>query len=370
MPALNMTREEFRAEIASAFNEAISDGSITLDVTAPEIDEGEIIPLIKKHAPASQVSPATIRKSLDAALDAAFVSARTPALAAGQIVRTPKVLDVDPRYKRGTVSDQINLAILSKEHMVLTGHSGTGKTYPIEQELRASGMPYYLFSCTADATVRDLVGRTGLKPAAGGGMETVFEYGILAMSLQSGVPFIADEIDKLPGEVASVFYRTLTDGALTVAETGETLVAPAGWVFFATCNTLGDESGLYNGHHLDAALINRLECIKVEYMPESQEIDILIGEGLDNKRATEVVKIFSTLRRMLAAGEITQAPSTRNALSMARRLLGVDKFGNPLGANFALSPLDAFNRAYGSKLPPSEYKEVMGVLRNQTSFNW
>lgn len=304
---------------------------------------------------------AALRRVADEVFQTLFTDAVADAVDAGDLQPLPALLTVDPFFVENSQTAQIERCIRTLRHAMASGPSGAGKTYPIEQILRKHGKRYLKVSVADGLSFSDFVARANVRSTKEG-TETYFTYGFLPFSMKAGIPLILDEIDQCQPEVVSVLNAALETRKLYVPQTGETIEAGDDWQVFMTCNTLRDSTGVYSGFRINSALLNRVVFIKADYLDPKEEIGILKRVGLHEKDAKVIVAIFQGLRAAYAAGKLTQAPSTRLAVRIARCLLGHDDNGKKVDAPLGLGESFAF--CFLDGLPENEVKEAAEVIKH------
>jgi hypothetical protein len=318
----------------------------------------------KEAAEAKTTAPTFNRAELKAEADAIFRSQWTAALAKdvkeGIKQPLPALLKVDAFFVENAQTKRIERALTQKRHLMASGPSGSGKTYPIEQVLRKHGRRYIKVSVADGLSFSDFIARANVR-AGEKGTETYFTHGFLPVSMANGLALILDEIDQCQPEVVSIINAAMETGRIYIPQTGETVEAKEGWQVFMTCNTLRDTTGGYAGFRLNPALLNRLVFGKADYLQKAEEVGILMRAGIVERDATTLVGLIQGLRASYFSGKITQAPSTRLAVRIARCLLGQDDNGNKVDTPMKLR--EAFEYCFLDGLPEPEAKEAMEVLK-------
>ena len=317
---------------------------------------------IAKHA-ASTVTydEAKLRQIADSVFQTLFVNGLAQSVKSGEKQPLPALQKVDPFFVENTQTAVVERALRQRRHLMASGPSGSGKTYPIEMTLRKHGRRYLKVSVADGLSFSDFVARANVRATAKG-TETYYTYGFLPFSMKAGCALILDEIDQCQPEVVSIINAALETRSLYVPQTGEVVTAAAGWQVFMTCNTLRDSTGSYGGFRLNSALLNRLVFGKADYLTAAEESGILARAGLGKPDAAKIVGLMQGLRAAYQTGRLTQAPSTRLAVRVARCLLGHDDDGTTCDEPMQLG--DAFAYCFLDGLPENEAREAAQIISN------
>jgi len=192
------------------------------------------------------------------------------------------VPDQDPNYvwpveilKNALMGIELNIPTY------LWGHAGTGKSTIWEQICHYTNRPMFRVQHTANMEEADVLGRWTVKDG-----ETHFELGPLPVAMLNGYVYLADEYDFAFPNVLGVYQPVLEGKPLIIkeADAKNRVIHPhPDFRFVATGNTngSGDETGLYQGTNLqNAANYSRFGIVeKVNYMQESQEVRLLMGQA-------------------------------------------------------------------------------------------
>lgn len=214
----------------------------------------------------------------------------------------------------------------------LTGHTGAGKSGAVKNFCASLCLPMYERTFHPRLEFEQLVAEVDL---AGGTSIRTYSSLPLAMGAE-GYPgiFCANEIDRAePGTLVGM-YEVLDRRPLQVNLCGLEVVEPS--PFFrvvATANTsgMGDTKALYvSAQRQDIAAMDRFWKIKVEYLPESEEKELLArevpqiaqtepGRALTNK----LVDVANDIRRQFMGESnlgdaLPVTMSTRTLLRWAR----------------------------------------------------
>lgn len=346
--ALNVFREQFKP----AFAEAVKDTDGKLGI------EERIQSIVDSTPP--KMDDEKVRLAVDAVVQSAFGTQVKQDLASGKKVLLPPIETPCPYFVSTPIAEEIEFNYIMGQHILVDGPSGSGKTYPIEQVLRKLGKRYIKINFADGIRLSDLTARQEIV-VENGQTKTVYVDGLLTYAMRHGLPVIGDEADQAPQELMSAFNPTMDKfpGELLLPS-GERVIAQPGFWVAMTGNTLTDETGLYSGYKPSNALTNRCSSIRATYLEPSDEISILVKDGLDQTEARMIVNVMGKLRDLyLNRGSVSQAPSTRQAVRISRYIQGKDVYGN---TNANLPGIDrnrAFHLAFFNFLPKSEYSNAI-----------
>ncbi|PHM69552.1 porphyrin biosynthesis protein [Xenorhabdus sp. KJ12.1] len=175
---------------------------------------------------------------------------------------------------------------------------------------------------------------------------TYFEPGLLTLAMKHGFIYLADEYDFAYPQILSLYQPVLEGEPLILKEATpewRKTTRHKHFAFVATGNTngSGDETGLYQGtNQQNAANYSRFALVsKVEYMPEAQEILILVSHGIPEQMAKNLVKFAKRCRDAYEAHEVSQPIGPRELLNAG--IVGVMRNDPVLG----------LQKSYINKLP-------------------
>lgn len=128
----------------------------------------------------------------------------------------------------------------------ITGLSGNGKTFQVEQACAALNREYIRVNVTAETDEDDLIGGFRLKNG-----ETVFELGPVVVAMLRGAVLLIDEIDLASPKILCL-QSILEGNSLVIKKLGITIRPAAGFTVFATANTKGrgSDDGKFVGTNL------------------------------------------------------------------------------------------------------------------------
>lgn len=185
---------------------------------------------------------------------------------------------VDPIYYFAPYAGDVALDIRFGKKVMLTGHTGTGKTSLFHQLAALLGVPVIRQNMNGQTTVGDFV---GLWTVQGG--QTVWVDGALTMAMRYGWWVVVDEIDFAEAQILSVLNSVLEkDGILMLKEKGHEIVHPhPNFRLLSTANTAGCMQryrSLYQGTNiLNEAFLDRWRVYHVDYLPAKNEAEVVAG---------------------------------------------------------------------------------------------
>jgi hypothetical protein len=207
----------------------------------------------------------------------------------------------------------------------ITGHSGNGKTFQIEQACALENREYIRVNITAETDEDDLIGGFRLKDG-----ETVFELGPIVVAMLRGAVLLLDEVD-LAGPKVMCLQPVLEGNPLTIKKLGITIRPNAGFTVFATANTKGrgSDDGKYIGTNLlNEAFLERFNfTIEQAYPSIAVEKKILAKtyQSFGGEITDEISTFFETLARWADAIRATFAEDGIEDLISTRRLCHIVK---------------------------------------------
>lgn len=195
-----------------------------------------------------------------------------------------------------------------------------GKTSLFEQLAAQISQPVMRVNMNGQTTISDFV---GFWTAKGGNTEWV--DGILTICMRRGYWAIIDELDFAEASMLSVLNSvTEKNGKLFLKEKGHEIVSPhKHFMLAATANTAGimeDCRAMYQGTNiLNRALLDRFRVHHVDYLPASDEADVLSKtvEGLPAGVARVLVKLATEVRLAFSNELLSSTFSLRQLIDFA-----------------------------------------------------
>ena len=214
--------------------------------------------------------------------------------------------------------------ILKKVNTLLVGPSGTGKTELVIEAARQ--MDYEL--CIYDmGSMHDPMTQMLGTHRIDADHKSTFDYAKFVTDIsdapaegKAGKIILLDELSRAPLNTLNILLPCLDSRRFLPVE-----MAGAGdkrrvdvhpdVVFIATANVGSEYTGTMS---MDKALVSRLTCIELEYMPNAEEIAVLQKRtGIDRDDAANIVRVSDRIRSLYRKGEISNDVSTREALRAA-----------------------------------------------------
>lgn len=221
-------------------------------------------------------------------------------------------------------TNDVILDMLEKRPLLLTGHTGCGKTSLIEQIAARMNQSTVRSNMNGQTTVGDFVGMWTVK-----GGETVWVDGVLPRAMKEGHWLVIDEIDCADAAILATLNAVLEkNGVLTLKEKGFEVVKPhENFRLFATANTVGCMAtfrSLYQGTNImNEAFLDRFRVYHAEYLPEKEEVRVLVAtvKDLNPEVATQMVKVANMVRDAFQKEEVTTTFSTRRLIDWAEMFM-------------------------------------------------
>lgn len=284
----------------------------------------------------------------------------------------PEASDFEPRAR----PDYIDVGLVSfldrvsfSSPLILTGPKGVGKTEAVEKLAEQKGYLFVPYSCSSETGRVELVGSTQLRNENGVPV-SIFEPGALAIAILLAnaaidmnpprkVILFLDEMTTLTPESQKIL-NSLTDRQASVSRgpLRFSLADPERlWV-------VGSANPRYGGtYDINEDLASRFARINVEYMKESDEVQVLIRRmgtscGTDSTQRLNIAKRLVTLAgetraQGSSAGKhrFGYALSTRDLLQVTAHMskgLSIAESLIVLRAKFPEKDVDHFNTRCGS----------------------
>jgi cobaltochelatase CobS len=229
-------------------------------------------------------------------------------------------------YNFPTDTNLIINDINKRKNVMLTGHTGCGKTSLVKQLAARSKNGFLRVNLNGQTTISDFIGFWTVK-----GGETVWIDGSLPHAMRNGLWLVLDEIDFAEAPILSVLNSVLEkNGALFLKEKGHEMVVPhENFRIFATANSVGamsDFRGLYQGTNLlNEAFLDRWQVYFIDYLSEKEEIDVLVNvvPRMSEQMAKYIVKAGSLIRESFKNEEISATFSLRRMIDYADKMIEI-----------------------------------------------
>ena len=203
----------------------------------------------------------------------------------------------------------------------VTGLSGNGKTFSIEQACAALGRELIRVNITIETDEDDLIG--GFRLVNG---ETVWHNGPVIEALQRGAVLLLDEIDLASNKILCL--QSILEGkGVFLKKIGKFIAPKDGFQIFATANTKGkgSEDGRFIGTNvLNEAFLERFPVtFEQAYPTPANEIKILQSVSRELKVVApdfckRLVDWADIIRKTFYDGGIEEIISTRRLVHIIR----------------------------------------------------
>ena len=205
--------------------------------------------------------------------------------------------------------------------MFITGLSGNGKTFGVEQACAKAGRECIRVNLTIETDEDDLIG--GFRLIDG---QTVYQKGPVTEAMERGAVLLLDEIDLASNKIMCL-QPVLEGKPLFLKKIGEVVEPAPGFNIVATANTKGkgDEAGRFIGTNvLNEAFLERFPItfeqsypsMPVEKKIVAKELKILGVE--DNDFAGLLVSWADTIRKTFFDGGVDEIIATRRLIHIAK----------------------------------------------------
>ena len=240
--------------------------------------------------------------------------------------RTEYVPEVDPTYQFDENTTRAILAGFQYNRTVMVqGYHGTGKSTHIEQIAARLNWPCLRVNFDGNISRVDLIGKDAIV-LKDGKQITEFKPGVIPWSLERPIALVLDEYDAARPDVMFVLQRLLESGGrFTLLDQNKVIDPHPHFRIFATANTigLGDASGLYHGTNVvNQGQMDRWNILaSLNYLPEQQEVDIVLAkmDSFKNKKADvkAMVALAGLTRTGFIAGDVSTVMSPRTVITWA-----------------------------------------------------
>ena len=204
----------------------------------------------------------------------------------------------------------------------VTGMSGNGKTFGIEQACAQTGREVIRVNFTVETDEDDLIG--GFRLVNG---ETKFFKGPVVKAMEMGAVLLLDEIDLGNPSKIMALQSILEGGGYFIKKTGEYVTPAKGFTAIATANTKGkgsDDGRFIGTNILNEAFLERFPVtVEQEYPSPAIEKKILgrVFDSLDIKDSDFVEKLVDwadIIRKTFYDGGVDEIISTRRLVHVAK----------------------------------------------------
>lgn len=327
-----------------------------------KIDQSQIDSL-NNFAPlvAKEVTKDKILEALQGSVGRAVLSG----VKSGNTSPLPSLRPVAKEYcSSTTTSELIRRSIKAGRHMMISGPAGSGKTYPLHQELNAIKRRHITISCADGVSYGDLIVRQELRSTAKGN-ETIWRLGLLPFCMENGIALVLDEVDQLAPELLQVLNACLESRELLIPATGDVIKATKDWIVGVTLNSLRDDTGVYSGFRVDERTCQRFVFVPADYLPLNEEVKVIESATGLTAGVKEVVDILTILRSAHFAGRLRGAPSTRIAIKLLRVMNGLNDDNKQVEGSMATA--NALSYCYLGGMPKTQTTEAINALNCTTA---
>jgi len=294
---------------------------------------------------------------------------------------------VDPTYVSWGNASDIKKIFKSKMFfpVYLTGMSGNGKTFGIEQTCASLGREMIRVNFTAETDEDDLFG--GFRLVNG---ETVFQYGPVVEAMKRGAVLLLDEIDLASSKVMAL-QSVLEGKGYFIKKRGEWVEPTPGFTVIATANTKGkgsDDGRFVGTNVLNEAFLDRFSVTLYQAYPsEAIEKKILqkAAEGFGLRDATvdafipNLTMWGDIIRKTFEDGGVDDIISTRRLVDILKSYsifgkkekaikMSIERFDDETRESFLslYEKIDASvgNDQYGTEVEVDENGEVKSFNPN------
>ena len=247
--------------------------------------------------------------------------------------------------------------------MVITGHSGNGKTFGVEQACARLTKECVRVNFTVETDEDDLLGHYVLIDG-----KTVWQDGPVPTAMKRGAVLLLDEYDLASSKIMSL--QSVLEGKPLFIKKINTYVYPRnGFNIVATANTKGkgSEDGRYIGTNIhNEAFLDRFPItFEQPYPTKSMEVKMVINHmnslgKVDEEFASNLVDWANITRVTFNEGAIDELIATRRLVHIVRAW---SIFGDKLKAiNLCINRFDDITRQSFADL----YEKVDAGLHEET----
>ena len=198
----------------------------------------------------------------------------------------------------------------------ITGLSGNGKTFSVEQACAQLGRELIRVNITIETDEDDLIG--GFRLVNG---ETVWHNGPVIEALERGAVLLLDEIDLASNKILCL--QSILEGkGVFLKKIGKQIAPSDGFQIFATANTKGkgsDDGRFIGTNVLNEAFLERFPVtFEQAYPTPSTEAKILAKLCEDEQFVTKLVDWADIIRKTFFDGGIEEIISTRRLVHIVK----------------------------------------------------
>jgi len=211
--------------------------------------------------------------------------------------------------------------------MFITGYSGNGKTYSVEQSCAQLRRELIRVNITIETDEDDLIG--GFRLVDG---NTVWHNGPVIEALERGAILLLDEIDLASNKILCL-QSVLEGKGVFLKKIGKYVKPADGFNVIATANTKGkgsDDGRFIGTNILNEAFLERFPItFEQDYPTAPIETKILINNNCDEDFADNLIKWAGVIRKTFFDGGVDEVITTRRLVHIVQ---AYSIFGNRLDA--------------------------------------
>ena len=240
-------------------------------------------------------------------------------------------ISITPSVKKDL--EAIGDRMLTGKSMFLHGPTGTGKTSLARfAATHFTGKDPEMIFCNPQTKESNVWGKTGIRPAKGGAIETVEIYGPLAKAMTEGKAVIFDEFTALPKEqmvfVKGVFNAKVGD-VINIVGNGNVEIMP-GFQMIFTANLKSEKNPERQDLPPEIAREFEQNNLEVKYTPPDEAYDIMLSRLLNRDGSLEAsfYDLNTTLPNLCKVmAEIQESYTNETDKEVARRAGALDASG-------------------------------------------
>lgn len=276
----------------------------------------------------------------------------------------------DPLYVPfGFFNDLKNILVSKMFYPVMvTGLSGNGKTFMVEQACAAAGREMIKISISIETDEDDLIGGQTLVDG-----NVVYREGPVLNAMRRGAVLVLDEIDRGSNKLLAI--QAIAEGKPYInKKTGEVIQPAKGFNIVATANTKGkgsDDGRFIAAQILDEAFLERFPItVEQEYAPVNVEKKILTkvfdSLGLvDDGFVGKLVDWADIIRKTFYEGGVDEIIATRRLVHIAKayaifndKMKAIELCVNRFDAETKASFLDLYTKLDAGVISATSTEEV------------
>ena len=198
----------------------------------------------------------------------------------------------------------------------ITGLSGNGKTFSVEQACAALGRELIRVNITIETDEDDLIGGFRLNDGS-----TVWHNGPVIEALERGAVLLLDEIDLASNKILCL--QSILEGkGVFLKKIGRFVKPAAGFTIIATANTKGkgsDDGRFIGTNVLNEAFLERFAItLEQEYPSPAIEVKILHKQCEDKDFCARLADWAQIIRKTFNDGGIDEVISTRRLVHIVK----------------------------------------------------